>query len=166
MTFPRGNWSREMSLKVRKNRSLPPPETCALTECMMVIAGAWAPNVIWHLREGPRRFSELRIDIPPVSAKVLSVRLRELEARGVVRRTIQPTSPPSVEYSLTPMGLELIPALDAIVQVGHKLKTGLGEQGKGITRVTLIKGPANIRTRGIRKRSTGQRVLSRAGLGS
>lgn len=111
-----------MSLKIRKNRSTRPPEPCVLTECMTIIAGAWAPNVIWHLREGPRRFSELRIDIPPVSAKVLSQRLRELESRGVVRRSVQPTSPPSVEYSLTPMGRELIPALDAIVQVGHKLK--------------------------------------------
>ena len=57
-----------MSLKVRKNRSASPPERCDLTECMSVISGAWAANVIWHLREGPRRFSELRLDIPPVSA--------------------------------------------------------------------------------------------------
>lgn len=113
-----------MGLKVRKNRSAPPPEPCVLTECMSIIAGAWAPNVIWHLREGPRRFSELRIDIPPVSAKVLSQRLRELEARGVIARTVQPTSPPSVEYSLTGTGRELIPALSAIVEVGHKLKAG------------------------------------------
>lgn len=111
-----------MSLKLRRNRSAPPPERCALSECMAVIGGAWGPNVIWYLREGPRRFSELRIDIPPVSAKVLTHRLRELEARGVVARTVQPTSPPSVEYSLTELGRELIPALTAIVEVGHKLK--------------------------------------------
>jgi DNA-binding HxlR family transcriptional regulator len=111
-----------MSLKIRKNRSTPPPEPCLLTECMAIIAGAWAPNVIWHLRAGPRRFSELRIDIPPVSAKVLSQRLRELESRGVIARTIQPTTPPSVEYALTGLGQELVPALSAIVDVGHKLK--------------------------------------------
>ena len=111
-----------MSLKIRKNRSTPPPDPCLLTECMAIIAGAWAPNVIWHLRAGPRRFSELRIDIPPVSAKVLSQRLRELEGRGVITRTIQPTTPPSVEYALTGLGEELVPALSAIVEVGHKLK--------------------------------------------
>ena len=111
-----------MSLKIRKNRSTLPPEPCLLTECMAIIAGAWAPNVIWHLRAGPRRFSELRIDIPPVSAKVLSQRLRELESRGVITRTIQPTTPPSVEYALTGLGEELVPALSAIVEVGHKLK--------------------------------------------
>ena len=111
-----------MSLKIRKNRSPPPPGTCVLTECMSIIAGAWAPNVIWHLRAGPRRFSELRLDIPPVSAKVLSQRLKELEARGVLTRSVQPTTPPSVEYALTALGQELVPALNAIVEVGHKLK--------------------------------------------
>lgn len=114
-----------MGLKVRRNQSPQPPEPCALTECMSVIAGAWAPNVIWCLRGGPRRFNELRIDIPPISAKVLSTRLTELQTRGVIARSVQPTSPPSVEYALTELGQELIPALDAIVQVGHRLK-GLG----------------------------------------
>ena len=93
-----------------------------LTECMAIIAGAWAPNVIWELRAGPRRFSELRADIPPISAKVLSARLSELEERGVLSRHVRPTSPPSVEYELTDLGAELIPALEGIVAVGHKLK--------------------------------------------
>lgn len=112
---------------MRKNRSMQPPEPCALTECMSIIAGAWAPNVIWYLRAGPRRFSELRLDIPFVSAKVLSQRLRELENRGVISRKVQPTTPPSVEYSLTALGHELLPALNAIVEVGHKLKKAARE---------------------------------------
>ncbi|MFK0206298.1 winged helix-turn-helix transcriptional regulator [Agrobacterium sp. NPDC090283] len=95
---------------------------------MTIIAGAWAPNVIWHLRASPRRFNELRLDIPPISAKVLSQRLRELESRGVVIRTIQPTKPPSVEYALTALGQELVPALDAIVDVDHKLKATLSKE--------------------------------------
>lgn len=111
-----------MALKMRKNRSPAPPEPCLLTECMSVMGGAWTPNVIWHLRHGPRRFSELRSDIPPVSAKVLSRRLKELAARGLVTRTERATSPPSVEYALTDLGAELVPALDAIVAVGHRLK--------------------------------------------
>ena len=123
-----------MSLKIRRNRSAPPPEPCVLTECMSIIAGAWAPNVIWHLRAGPRRFSELRLDIPPVSAKVLSQRLKELEARGVVTRSIQPTTPPSVEYALTPLGNELMPALNAIVEIGHKLKAAKDDQQSTLSR--------------------------------
>jgi DNA-binding HxlR family transcriptional regulator len=111
-----------MPLRMRKNKSPTPPQPCMLTECMEVLAGAWAPNVIWSLRTGARRFSELRGDIPPITAKVLSRRLTELESRGVVARRVLPTSPPSVEYELTALGAELVPALDAIVSVGHRLK--------------------------------------------
>ena len=116
-----------MALKVRKNKSPKPQEPCLLSECMNIIAGAWAPNVIWCLRAGPRRFNELRSDIPPISAKVLSARLSELEARGVLVRHVKPTSPPSVEYELTELGAELIPALEGIVAVGHKIKQRRGE---------------------------------------
>jgi DNA-binding HxlR family transcriptional regulator len=110
-----------MALRVRKNKAVPPP-LCPLTECMQLLRGAWAPNVIWYLSAQPRRFGELRIDIPRVSARVLSARLRELEAKGVITRRVMPTSPPSVEYELTELGHELVPALTAIVAVGRKLK--------------------------------------------
>lgn len=89
---------------------------------MAFLGGAWTPNVIWNLSGGPRRFGELRSDIPRITAKVLSARLRELEDKGVIERAVMPTSPPSVEYCLTPLGRELIPAIDAIVKVGQKLK--------------------------------------------
>lgn len=111
-----------MPLKVRKNRGEPMPPTCALSECMSLLGGAWTPNVIRHLSAGPRRFSELRTDIPAVSAKVLTQRLRAMEGNGVVRRDVRPTSPPSVEYALTPLGAELVPVIEAIVKVGERLK--------------------------------------------
>jgi DNA-binding HxlR family transcriptional regulator len=114
-----------MALPVRKNK-VPPPPGCPLTECMTLLRGAWAPNVIWSLSAEPRRFGELRVDIPRVSARVLSARLRELEERGVVTRTEVPTSPPSVEYALTDLGRELVPAIRAIVEVGTKLKGAHG----------------------------------------
>lgn len=50
------------------------------------------------------------------------MRLRGLEEKGVVNRKVRPTSPPSVEYSLTALGEELVPAIEAIVAVGHKIK--------------------------------------------
>jgi DNA-binding HxlR family transcriptional regulator len=111
-----------MALKRRKSKAPPPPAACPLTECMKLLGGAWTPNVIWYLSEGPRRFSELRSDIPPISAKVLSARLRELEAKGVVTRAVMPTSPPSTEYTLTALGRELLPAIEAIARIGAKLK--------------------------------------------
>ncbi len=111
-----------MVLPVRKNKSPNTPHECPLSQCMAILGGAWTPNVLWYLSGGPRRFSELQIDIPPVSAKVLTTRLRDLESKGVVSRNVKPTSPPSVEYALTDLGQELIPVIEAIVEVGHKIK--------------------------------------------
>ena len=109
-------------VRYRPSRVEEPPAACPLTECLSLLGGAWTPNVVWYLREGPRRFNELRGDIAGISAKVLSSRLRKLAAQGVVERRVMPTSPPTVEYELTDLGHELLPAVDAIVSVGHRLK--------------------------------------------
>lgn len=109
-----------MGLPLRKSKVCPPP-TCPLSEVLGLLRGAWAPNVIWLLSGEPRRFGELRHDIPKISARVLSARLRELEMRGLVTRRVLDTSPPSAEYSLTPLGRELLPAIDALACVGRKL---------------------------------------------
>jgi DNA-binding HxlR family transcriptional regulator len=53
---------------------------------------------------------------------MLSSRLRTLEEKGVVTRTVMPTSPPSVEYALSDVGHELIPVINAIVKVGTRLR--------------------------------------------
>ena len=111
-----------MAVKRRKSKVPPPPVGCPLTACMKFLGGAWTPNVIWYLRSEPRRFSELMADIPGVSPKVFSARLKRLEKDGILIRRVVPTSPPTVEYSLTDLGQELTPAIEAIVQVGHKLK--------------------------------------------
>ena len=89
---------------------------------MRFLGGAWTPNIIWYLSGGPRRFSELKHDLSGISAKMLTQRLRDLTESGVVARTELSTSPPTVEYSLTETGMELKPAIDAIVRVGERLK--------------------------------------------
>ncbi len=109
-------------LRHRPSRVSPPPGDCPLTSCLDLIGGAWTPNVLWYLREGPRRFNELRGDLDGVSAKVLSARLRAMAADGLITRTERATAPPSVEYELTGFGRELLPAVDAIVEVGHRIK--------------------------------------------
>jgi DNA-binding HxlR family transcriptional regulator len=106
----------------RKNTVTHPPTECPLTRCVSIIGGAWTPNIIWYLSQTPRRFSELKADIHGISPKMLATRLKKLEADGIVHREVMDTSPPTVEYSLTLLGKELKPALDAIVSVGHRLK--------------------------------------------
>jgi DNA-binding HxlR family transcriptional regulator len=110
-----------MGLPLRKSKVVTPPPQCPLSLCMELLRGAWAPNVLWYLRAGPRRFGELRHDIPRISARVLSARLREMELRGMIARHLLATSPPSAEYELTELGHELLPALEAIAKVGTKL---------------------------------------------
>ena len=100
---------------------------------MEIIGGAWTPNILWALKAGPRRFSELRVDIPVVSAKMLTTRLREMEERLILIREVKPTSPPSVEYSLTEFGQELLPAIEAIATVGHKVKLQQDAQREKMT---------------------------------
>src|SRR5262245_38604663 len=111
-----------MALKVRKNKAPPQPPACPMATCMGLLGGAWTPNLIWMLSGGPRRFGELRRDVPKISPKMLTARLRDMEDKGVVTRRVLPTSPPSVEYSLTDVGHELIPVINVIVKVGMKLR--------------------------------------------
>jgi DNA-binding HxlR family transcriptional regulator len=145
-----------MPLRVRKSKVVPPP-ICPLSECMQLLRGAWAPNVIWYLSQESRRFGELRLDIPRISARVLAARLRELELKGVVCRTVVATTPPSVEYSLTELGRELVPAIEAIVNVGRKLK-GLHDNppvtprrtaaGSGVSSIAALAAVAEMREPG------------------
>ena len=120
-----------MALPVRRNKVNSPLPACPVTTCMALLSGAWAPNVIWYLSAQPRRFGELRVDIPRISARVLSARLRELESKAVVTRRVMPTSPPSVEYELTELGRELLPAIEAIIRVGTKLALREGHDRPG-----------------------------------
>ena len=109
-----------MGLPLRKSK-VTLPTACPLSECLALLRGAWAPNVIWHLSGEPRRFGELRHDMPRISARVLSARLRELESRGLVTRRALDTSPPSIEYALTEHGREMLPAIETLAKIGHKL---------------------------------------------
>ncbi|HET7403346.1 MAG TPA: helix-turn-helix domain-containing protein [Usitatibacter sp.] len=113
-----------MALKLRKSKAPPAPSGCPMGACMALLGGAWTTNVVWQLSGGPRRFGELLADIPGISAKVLTARLRELEKKGVVTREVIASSPPSVEYALTELGAQLVPVIDSIVRVGTRLIEG------------------------------------------
>lgn len=111
-----------MALKVRRSKAPPPPPGCPMAACMAVLGGAWTPSLIWKLSGDPRRFGELMRDIPGISPKMLTTRLRDLEAKGVLIRHVVPSSPPSVEYSLSDLGRELVPVINTIVRVGTRLR--------------------------------------------
>ncbi|TQM71790.1 HxlR family transcriptional regulator [Actinomadura hallensis] len=88
-----------------------PPYICALDAAMDVVGGKWKALILWALNERLHRFGELRRSLPGVSEKVLTQQLRELEADGIVRRTVFDETPHRVEYELTAEGAELHAAL-------------------------------------------------------
>lgn len=74
----------------------------------------WSPQVLVRLLDGPQRFVQLAADIPGVSRRMLTERLRELEAAGVVRRQVESGPPISVSYALADNAGELISGLRAL----------------------------------------------------
>ena len=87
---------------------------CPSRQAVDLVLSKWAPQIIYVLRGGPRHFNQLRREIQGVSQKMLTQRLRELEEANLVTRSVLPTSPPKVEYALTPLGEDLIGPLTVI----------------------------------------------------
>lgn len=89
-------------------------DACGLAHALDLIGERWALLVLRELMYGPRRFSELKADLPGISANVLTQRLTELEARGLVRKTKLPP-PASVQvYEATNWGLEVAPVIGSL----------------------------------------------------
>ncbi|QBD83631.1 transcriptional regulator [Ktedonosporobacter rubrisoli] len=81
---------------------------------IQILGKRWTGLLIDALMQGPRRFCELTALVEGLSDRVLSDRLRELEAEGVVERVVYPQIPVRVEYKLTEKGQALKPVVDAI----------------------------------------------------
>ncbi len=94
------------------------PSTCPMDAILRLLMGPWTSYILWILRTGgPTRFGALKEQLAGVSAKVLTERLRALEAAGIVYRHYEPTVPPAVTYGLTPRGRELDDVFDALNDV-------------------------------------------------
>jgi DNA-binding HxlR family transcriptional regulator len=92
---------------------------CPVEVTMELIGGKWTAVILAHLKEAPRRFSELRRLIPDVSEKMLTQRLRALQSEGIASRPLLGDTPPHVEYDLTDAGRSLAPALQALYDWGR-----------------------------------------------
>jgi DNA-binding HxlR family transcriptional regulator len=89
-------------------------DACGLAHALDLVGERWALLVLRELMFGPRRFSEMKADLPGISANVLAQRLAELEARGLVRKTRLPP-PASVQvYEATQWGLEAAPVIGSL----------------------------------------------------
>lgn len=91
---------------------------CPVTATVEVIGGRWKLNILFHLKDQPRRFNELRRLVPGITQRMLTLQLRALEQDGIVSRKVLNTMPPHVEYAFTKKGWSLGPILDAMEEWG------------------------------------------------
>lgn len=89
---------------------------------MRLLGGRWRLLLVSYLLDGPKRFSELRRDVPGISQRMLTLDLRALEEAGLVKRTVFPEVPVKVEYELTDDGHRLQPVVAVMKEFGLWLK--------------------------------------------
>jgi DNA-binding HxlR family transcriptional regulator len=85
-----------------------------------IISGKWTLLIIRDLAEGRSRFCELERSLEGISPRTLSLRLRALEAEGILERRTYPEVPPRVEYRLTEKGKALVPLIEQMRQYGRE----------------------------------------------
>lgn len=95
---------------------------CPFIFALSLMGKRWKPVLLWRMTEGCCRFGEFKRAIPQISEKMLTQHLRELEADGLITRTVYPEMPPRVEYALTKLGASLQPILRELNQWGEQTK--------------------------------------------
>ncbi len=101
--------------------------SCSMELALALIGGKWKPLILWYLRDGQaKRFSALRRAMPIITQKMLTQQLRELEADGLITRTVHAEVPPRVEYDLTGLGQDIIPILEALCRFGRECEARFG----------------------------------------
>jgi DNA-binding HxlR family transcriptional regulator len=123
----------------------PKPQVCArFHKAVELIGGRWTGAIIRLLLNDRMRFAELRGAIPEISDRMLSERLRELEAEGIVARIVVPETPVRVEYELTEKGRALEQALCAVGRWAEKWVTDVRPSSRN-TRPAARSRPSRTR---------------------
>lgn len=119
-----------MNVPIAKNREVKPEEYAELRKALTLIAGKWKLEILWLLYHRPHRFGELLRTIGGVTQHMLTRQLRELEADGLVTRTVFAEVPPRVEYAMTDAARALEPAIGALLawstEFGRRTRSATG----------------------------------------
>lgn len=101
---------------------------CPFATTQKILAGKWTILILQHLSERTMRFNELQRALPHLTQATLTKQLRMMEEKGLVQRKVYNQIPPKVEYSLTELGIEFAPVLDALEVWGQKFISYLKTQ--------------------------------------
>ena len=110
------------SVKSGRKRRIANRTGCAVEATISVIGGLWKPVILFHLLDGKLRFNAICRLTPAATPRMITLQLRELEADGIIDRTIYPEIPPKVEYQLTELGKSLEPVLVSMCNWGTRLQ--------------------------------------------
>lgn len=123
---------------------------CPLLAFSQAAGGKYKMRILWELRKGPRRYGELRRSAivaargAPVTPRVLSRELKEMQIRGLIRRKQYQVVPPKVEYRLTAFGKSVIPVVKQIVKWGLTAGQAIATRGAGDTTSAATGAPSRI----------------------
>jgi len=110
---PKAPKSNRPDIVVRLPRDVEGP--CPVREILDQVGDKWTALVISNLAAGPLRFSEIKRRVRGISQRMLTATVRGLERNGALLRTVYPTIPPRVDYSLTPLGFSMLVPVQALV---------------------------------------------------
>jgi len=123
------------------------PRLCPAIGFSMIVGGKYKLRILWVLNKRPHRYGEIRLSLlkgilgKPVTPRVLSRELKQLQEKGLIEREQFNVVPPKVVYSLTKRGKGLVPVLEAIVDWGM---TGAHEEILGLAEPTLASRNAMV----------------------
>lgn len=97
-------------------------DICPVVLTMSLIGNKWKILIMRDLLDGPLRYGELKKSVGPISSKVLTENLRQMERDGILTRTVYAEVPPRVEYRLSPLGETMRPIIDSMRAWGNNYK--------------------------------------------
>jgi DNA-binding HxlR family transcriptional regulator len=97
---------------------------------LQVLGGKWKLLILWHLKDEPKRYSELKRLIPEVTEKMLIQQLRELEGDGIVSRTALTETPLKVEYAFTDYGETIKLVIEPLCEWGRRHLSRMSQQNE------------------------------------
>ena len=100
---------------------------------MEIVGRRWTSGILLALGTGAHRFSEIERRVHGLSGRMLSVRLRELDAAGLVDRVVEPTTPVSVSYHLSDRGVDLLRSLQPMAHYARRWEPPLDKQAEVAT---------------------------------